>query len=763
MIIMTMLGIGMFLGFNMEWTSIERNTTVFFESSGFADYRILSEEGFTQEDVDKILTLPGTEKAALYLSVNADVTGTQNTLAVTVTQDPEVSGFVVMEGAPYDPADEEGLWLFDKYARENGIHIGDTLELEYESLKIRGTVKALIESGEYLICVRDETQLMPTFDTFGYVYISPAALNACMPDMPAAFVENIMSRLYHQINVISTLDKQEFREAVNNLFGKTMVVVSKDETISYAQANGEVQEGKTMGSILPVLFLLISILTMITTMHRIAVNEKTQIGTLKALGFKNARIMRHYCTYSLMTGLLGTILGIGLGYFVAWFIMNPNGMMGTYLAMPEWNLYIPWWCWLVMVCVILLITLTGGISIKNMLHGSAADALRPYVPKLSRRLFIEKTRLRDSLRFGTKWNLRDILRHKSRSIVTLIGVLGCMVLMVAAIGMKETAAAFIKTTYTDNAGYASKIFLADSAGGEEAAALSEEYDGDYGSTLSIQIAGETYAADVYHLRKNLVRFTDQDNRPIELPDDGILVCLRLQQEYQLQVGDELTFSLFGTDEEYTATIAGFYRSMSEGIAMSELYAKSLMNQRADAGHSLTESDMYRPSYVFTQAQKPEIPLKDGISSVQSKQDIEDSMNSFMDVLNTAVAILVAGAVLLGIVVLYNLGVMSYMERYREMATLKVVGFKDKRIRGLLIGQNLWITVVGIVLGLFAGIGVLTILMKALASEFEMKVVIGLPTILISIAVTMAVSILVGLMVSRKSAGIDMVAALKTPE
>ena len=117
-----------------------------------------------------------------------------------------------------------------------------------------------------------------------------------------------------------------------------MLILSKDENISYSGASGEAEEGKTMSTVLPVMFLLIAVLTMVTTMHRLAAKEKTQIGTLKALGFKNRRILAHYTSYALMIGLIGSALGIALGFGVAYFIMNPSGSMGTYLDMPSWKL-----------------------------------------------------------------------------------------------------------------------------------------------------------------------------------------------------------------------------------------------------------------------------------------------------------------------------------------------------------------------------------------------------------------------------------------
>ena len=113
--------------------------------------------------------------------------------------------------------------------------------------------------------------------------------------------------------------------------------------------------------------------------------------------------------------------------------------------------------------------------------------------------------------------------------------------------------------------------------------------------------------------------------------------------------------------------------------------------------------------------------------------------------------------------LYNLGVMSYTERYREMATLKVVGFKDKKIGGLLMGQNLGVSFVGVIIGIPLGVGVLSYLLSALASEYEMRLAIDLSTYLLSVCMTVGMSLLVSLMVARKNKKIDMVEALKGTE
>ena len=170
-------------------------------------------------------------------------------------------------------------------------------------------------------------------------------------------------------------------EKADAALGTTRLILDRDETISWTEAQGEVEEGKTMGSILPVLFLAIAILTMVTTMHRITASEKTQIGTLKALGFKDRRILRHYSAYALIIGLMGSLLGIGIGYGLGRFILSPDGAMATYIDLPAWPLYAPAFAWIVIILINVFLTFIGFLSVRKMLEGTAADALRPYVPK----------------------------------------------------------------------------------------------------------------------------------------------------------------------------------------------------------------------------------------------------------------------------------------------------------------------------------------------------------------------------------------------
>lgn len=740
MIIMVSLGIAIFVGFNMEWYSIEVNTSDFFEATGYADYRIVSEKGFSADELDKILHMSGVENAARYLAATVDIKERSgDSVSLSVTGDENVSGFMLISGEKYDPESKDGIWISDKYAAANDISLGDNLTLTYKGIEFRGIVRGLIKSGEHMICVRDSSQLMPDFNTFGYAYISPVMYEAA-----------IGFDYYPQINVISEAGKNEFVENVDKTLGNTPLVLTKDETISYSGAKGETEEGQTMGSIMPVLFLLIAVLTMVTTMHRLTAKEKTQIGTLKALGFKDRRILRHYTSYAFMIGVIGTVIGIVLGYGVAYYIMNPDGMMSTYMDLPEWKLCFPWFCFIVLGGILIMLTVIGFLSVWKMLRGTAADALSPYSPRKMKPMLIEKTSMFHKLSFGTRWNMRDIMRHKSRTAMSLIGTIGCTVIVVGSMGMRDTMNSFLSMYYDNALCYATRIYLSEEATAEQKNEVVEKYHGDTSGSVSVQIGDKTVSLDVYELKHSYVRFPGEDGENISLGDDGAYICVRIADECGLKAGDNFSVSPYGSDEEYTFRVAEIIRSVTESIVVSSDYAEKC-------------SVKYAIDSVYTAVGRDEIEKETAIKSVQSKQMIIDSFDTFTEMMDAMIVLMVGGAILLGVVVLYNLGIMSYTERYREMATLKVVGFKDKKIGRLLIDQNMWLSLTGVVIGIPLGILTLDYLLKALAGEYEMSLTVSAVTYIISVMLTFGMSLLVSLMVARKNKKIDMVEALKGAE
>ena len=737
MIIMVAIGVGIFLGFNIEWKSIEADTSSFFEVTKYADFRLYDQNGFSEEDIEAIRKIEGVDAATRFFSVNVDLEDSKKSICLNISESYNVSTMLVMKGMEYDE-ECDGIWISDRFAEANGLDVGDTLTMVFDGTKVSREIVGLVKSGEMMICTSGENQLMPDFTTFGFAYVTPETLRQVLG---VAF--------YPQINLRSELEKVKLEQAVAEALGRTILTLSKEQHVSYAGALSETEEGQTMGSILPVLFLVIAILTMVTTMHRITANEKTQIGTLKALGFRDRRILRHYTSYGFVIGLVGTVLGIILGYWISSFIISADGMMGTYFDLPDWSLVMPDFCWPLIVLIVLLLTLISFLSVRQMLKGTAADALRPYAPKAMKQSLVERLPFLSSMSFGTKWNLRDVLRHKSRSAMTLIGVAGCMILLVGGFGMKDTLAEYLRLLDEDICNYATQVNLSETASKDDALALAGQLNGDWLASCGVSYRGEAVSLEIYSAERGKIRFVDGDNILMELTDEGVYLCQRLMDT--AKIGDIIEFSPYGSEETYRVKVAGYYRSViTESIVMTDACADRM-------GIS------YNISAIYTDEKSDDIGVSSVIAGKQDKQTLMDSYDSFLEIMNVMVLLLVIAAVVLGIIVLYNLGVMSYLERSRELATLKVLGFRDQHIGRLLVSQNLWLTVIGVLIGLPGGFGTLYWLLKALATEYELKMSIGIVTYAFSVLLTFGTSLLVGWMVAGKNRKIDMVEALKGAE
>ena len=393
------------------------------------------------------------------------------------------------------------------------------------------------------------------------------------------------------------MDKAELEDAIKEKLGKTLMVVSKNDHVVYKEAMGEADEGKAMGSILPVLFLAIAVLTMVTTMHRIATNEKTQIGVLKALGFKNRTILLHYSFYGLFIGVIGSVFGGVIGFFVCKAVMSENGMMGTYFDMPYWDAATPAFCYPVIIGTVFLLALISFLSVRTQLKGTAADTLRPYTPKKMKKTVLERFALFEKLSFSTKWNIRDLLRHKSRFAMTLVGIIGCMILLVGGLGMRDSMSGFLDLLDNGISHYNTKVNIVENTPYKAAKPLIDELDADWESYSGISVDGETATLDIVSNRKGRFSVIDKDNHAIDLADDGVYLCLRLAG--RAKIGEYIEFSPYGGEETYRVKVIGYNRSiMTKSVTMTEKLADRLKINYGVSALYKTVQHVYELFHIF---------------------------------------------------------------------------------------------------------------------------------------------------------------------
>ncbi len=765
MILMVAIAIGIFLGFNMEWKSIEVSTNRFFDLTGYADYRVYNTSaskpyGFTESDLAYIKNIEGIDSATRYfggvtvIDPNAKYDDNNNaSLDLCIIEDyGNPTKFVIMDGEEYDST-SDGFYLSDKYANHYNYNVGDEITIKYGSYSITKEIKALIKSGEHMICINeDNQQMMPDYSVYAYVYTTPDVLKSLigMEIYPMIMIET------------DRTDTKELEAEIKNGLGDTFTLLSKEDDVSYKESRGEMEEGKTMGNFLPVIFLAIAILTMITTMQRITVNEKTQIGTLKALGFKNRRILFHYSSYGLFIGVVGGIIGVLLGFGVDYIIMNPNTFMGTYFDMDKWPIGIPLFTIFVIIGIILFLCLITFLSVRKMLKGSAAESLRPYVAKSHKALFVEKLKSFDKLSFSNKWNLRDIFRNKIRSLMTVVGIAGATLLLIAAFAFKDTFDKYVYTLENVSMRYETSITLKTGTSNEDALKLVSEVNGDFmaGSAIKLNDVDEYIYFEILNNDNDLYGVIDSKGNKLDINNDGVYISKRVQKENKINPGDIITIktTLNNVTYCYDAKVEGVITSFSSKCVL----ATSSFVDRNLKENSSKKVFEYNINSIYTKMTKTEIDNLNSniIQTMSTRTELIKTYETFMELMNTFIIILVVAAILLAIVVLYNLGVMSYFERYRQLATLKVVGFKDKTIGRILINQNIWLTIFGIIIGIPLGIAALFILIILLTADYELNVIVGPVAWIATIAIVFITSLLVSLLVAKKNKHIDMVEALK---
>ncbi len=370
-------------------------------------------------------------------------------------------------------------------------------------------------------------------------------------------------------------------------------------------------------------------------------------------------------------------------------------------------------------------------------------------------LALEKSKLWLKLDFSTQWNIRDVFRNKMRSLMGIMGVVGCSMLLVCGFGCFDSINGLMDKMYGELMTAKNKIVLSQDADYGYAYDLSLSYKGQMVQETSVEfVSGSVKKSGSATIidKGNYIHIQDKDLKPVKLDKKGIAMTQKMAGLLGLNEGDFVKWHLVGDDTWQYTRIAQIYRDPSvQGITMYRSVYEDLRYT-------------FRPTAVLTnKTVAADLIDEDEVSTVLNIADMKAAFSESMEMMNAMVYIMVLAAVLLGVVVLYNLGVLSFVEKTREVATLKVLGFKSGKIRNILQKQNIWLTVAGIGFGLYTGWGMLYVICTTVSDTLDMYPIITPLTYLYSVGGTFLVSIAVNFMFSGKVKTIDMVDALKGVE
>ncbi len=549
---------------------------------------------------------------------------------------------------------------------------------------------------------------------------------------------------------------------------------------NYGQTAGSIE---AFAKVFPVFFFIVAAMVVLTTMTRMVSEERTQIGTLKALGYSDLSICAKYLIYSLVATFIGSIIGLFAGFYA-----YPNAIMTAYevvFQLPELTILFP--AKLIILGSFFAVastTIATYLACRKEMLAKPADLMRAKAPKAGKRIFLEKIPfIWNKLNFSAKVTARNLARNKRRAIVTFIGIFGCMALLLTGFGLNDSINQILTSQYGEGgvSSFDAQIALKNSQISANESAIynnvlkSENIkDAMMFYNKAVQGGSDNWddTMSVYLLvpqsTEKLEEFIDlrsrTDDKKFKLDDNGVLITEKFAKRAGVSVGDtvNLTFSdelmikvvVTGIVENYAYHYAYmsptlYNQIFSRPAAFNYMYAKYADGIR---GTEKTED-------VATELMK--------FNDINAVVDAEETINTFdelFDCLNLVIAIFIISAALLAFIVLYTLTSININERRREIATLKVLGFYDRESSSYVGRENYIITAIAIAVGAFLG----TYLHKLVVGQAEVNVVmfgrvIEPLSFIFAIGMTLLFAVIVNVVMHFYIKKIDMVESLKSTD
>lgn len=764
-------------------------------------------EGFTQDELDEIRALDFVEAAQLRMSV----TGTTPEFAgvqvdMFLERENVVNTPYLVKGEEFNPSDTEGIWLANAFAVRRNLDVGDDFTIEYNGITFTKQIKGLVETPEYEyrqaegdadVYLENIAIVFMSYDAFPIrdyvthliesgkitarkVVDNTKILDEKLEQMKAAglTVDDITQDMLLQIAenmsdeklaklmpytqmIIRTRDggalahEDEIAEAIDYDYS---AIIDRKSVQGLVRLDSELEQHQAFAYVFVVIFVGIAVLVIATSMGRIVEKQRTQIGTMNALGMKRWKIVLHYISYSFLVSVLGVVVGlifgVGLG---APALMS---MFEQYYIVPGLHsvfhpLYIVISLGIVAVC-----SLSCFLSCRKVLGIKPAEALRPAAPKQGRKCIFERLPFWEKLSFNTQYNLRDISRAKLRAFMGIVGTAVGMLLMLYGVGCNELVD--IMTDLNFNKIYTTEyqVKLSADAKLEDADALAEELSGELVMTDAVEISKVKNASSSEKKKetvtviegKKLYNLVDVDNEVTQLVPGTVGISRKLAEDMNIKIGDTIYWHIYSKNEWHEAVVGSIYRSCeTQGIAyLRDDYEKT--------------GAEYTPTLLMTDDESAhDASALKYVTSVNSRSDMIAAYEKSMEVVNIMVYMMVIFSTVMIVVVLYNSGSLSFNERVKEFATLKVMGLQSSQIRKLLTIQNIWLSVIGIIIGTPLGNMSLNAMMNSNGENFDYSLSVPVIDYIISGMLVLVVSVLVSFMFSSRIKKLDLVETLKGVE
>lgn len=571
---------------------------------------------------------------------------------------------------------------------------------------------------------------------------------------------------------------QKLKE-IENLSNGKWYIFTRDDNPGYTSFAEDATRIDGIASVFPLFFFIVAALVCLTTMTRMVEEERTQIGTFKALGYENKTIAAKYFFYAFLAAITGSILGVVVGLLIL-----PKTIFHSYDAMYKLPIFaikisIPVII-IAIVCALLCTCTVAYIVAYRELKLNPATLMRPKAPKQGKRILLEKIPfIWNKMNFSSKVTTRNLFRYKARFIMTVLGVAGCTALILAAYGLKDSISVVVPKQYGEIFNYDTMMNLKYEGTLNEKKSLKDAINIDKRIKSSMMIkqtlmngskANEDkevqvrlFVPESLDKFKDYVHLLDKDTEGnIKLTDDTVVITEKLAKLLNLSVGDTITVG----DDAGTAVDLKI-SSIAENYVYNYVYISEKMYEEK-FGEELKVNTVLLKLTEDGKTHEDEVAKdwlkKNDILVVTSTSYVISSFEDIISSLNSVVVLMIVCAAALAFVVLYNLTNINVAERIREIATIKVLGFTEKESANYVYRENIVLSIIGIAVGLVMGI----FLSNYIVSTIEMDIVMFGRSIhgisfVYAAAFTLVFTLLVNISMYGKLNNISMVESLKSVE
>lgn len=566
---------------------------------------------------------------------------------------------------------------------------------------------------------------------------------------------------------------------VDEIEDQEWYVNDRDVLAEYTSYGENADRMRAIGEVFPELFFLVAALISLTTMTRMVEEERTQIGTLKALGYGKGAIAGKYMMYAFLATMGGSIFGVLIGEkLFPYVILYSYQIMYTHL--PHIVTPYQWDYALMATGAALACTLLATFyACYKELAAQPAELMRPPSPKEGKRILLERvTLIWKHLNFTWKSSIRNLFRYKKRFFMTIAGIGGCMALMVVGFGIRDSIMCIGTIQYQEIQVYDGMIYLSSSVTEDEVQQIKNAMDGmdKMDRYIEMEMTREPISLSVDGSTEDVYLCVPEDKDKIEdfmnfrsrttgevyhIQDDGVILTEKMANTLDVSSGDTIYLGADGEEKEVTITdVCENY--MQHYVYMSPELYQELYGEEPEYNSILF--DLKDASAQELSQAGEELLKYDGVMNVTYTNSIEDQLNTMLQSLDLVIVVLIVSAGLLAFVVLYNLNNINITERRRELATLKVLGFYDTEVSSYVYRENVMLTLFSIVVGIVLG----ALLHRFVITTVEVDAVmfgrvVKWQSYLYSALFTTAFSLFVNWVMYYKLKKIDMVESLKSVE